>query len=152
MQEILMRRLSPAEIPSFIQLRLEQLREEGTKLPPGLEASLSSYYQRHMADDSFVSWVACCGGQIIATSGISFVEKPPYASNPSGKIGLISSMYTKKPYRRRGIAKALLGKVVAEAKARGCGTVQITASDQGVLLYEDFGFEKNANFLQFQIK
>ena len=61
-------------------------------------------------------------------------------------------MYTKKPYRRQGIAKALLSKIVAEARAWGCGTVQITASDQGVLLYEDFGFQKNANFLQFQIK
>ena len=152
MQEIFMRRLSPDEVPCFIQLRLEQLSKEGSKLPPNLEASLFSYYQRHMADGSFVSWVACCGGQIIATSGISLVEKPPYASNPSGKIGLVSSMYTKKPYRRRGIAKALLGKIVAEAKAWGCGVVQITASDQGVLLYEDFGFEKNANFLQFQIK
>ncbi len=147
-----MRRLLPGEIPAFIQLRLEQLREEGSKFPPNLEASLASYYQRHMADGSFISWVVCRGDQIIATSGISLVEKPPYASNPSGGIALVSSMYTKKPYRRQGIAKALLSKIVAEAKAWGCGTVQITASDQGVLLYEDFGFQKNANFLQFQIK
>ena len=147
-----MRRLLPGEIPAFIQLRLEQLREEGSKLPPNLEASLASYYQRHMADGSFISWVACSGDQIIATSGISLVEKPPYASNPSGRIALVSSMYTKKPYRRQGIAKALLSKIVAEARAWGCGIVQITASDQGALLYEDFGFQKNANFLQFQIK
>ncbi len=86
-----MHRLLPGEIPAFIQLRLEQLREEGSKLPPNLEASLASYYRRHMADGSFVSWVACRGGQIIATSGISLVEKPPYASNPSGKIALVSS-------------------------------------------------------------
>lgn len=147
-----MRRLLPGEIPAFIQLRLEQLKEEGSKLPPNLEASLASYYQRHMADGSFISWVACRGDQIIATSGISLVEKPPYASNPSGRIALVSSMYTKKPYRRQGIAKVLLSKIVEEARAWGCGTVQITASDQGVLLYEDFGFQKNANFLQFQIK
>ena len=147
-----MRRLLPGEIPAFIQLRLEQLREEGSKLPANLEASLASYYQRHMTDGSFISWVACRGDQIIATSGISLVEKPPYASNPSGRIALVSSMYTKKPYRRQGIAKVLLSKIVEEARAWGCGTVQITASDQGVLLYEDFGFQKNANFLQFQIK
>ena len=48
MQEVFLRRLLPGEIPAFIQLRLEQLREEGSKLPPELEASLFSYYQRHM--------------------------------------------------------------------------------------------------------
>ena len=42
MDEIFMRRLSPSEIPAFIQLRLEQLKEEGAELPSELEASLSS--------------------------------------------------------------------------------------------------------------
>ena len=38
-----------------------------------------------------------------------------------------------------------------EAREYGCGTVQITASDMGVLLYTDFGFVKNGNFMQFKI-
>ena len=49
-------------------------------------------------------------------------------------------MFTSKEYRRQGIAKELLSRVVNEAKEYGCGTVQITASDMGVLLYTDFGF------------
>ncbi len=35
--------------------------------------------------------------------------------------------------------------------AYGCGTVQITASDMGVLLYTDFGFVKNGNFMQYKL-
>ena len=31
------------------------------------------------------------------------------------------------------------------------GTVQITASDMGVLLYTAFGFVKNKNFMQYRI-
>ncbi|MBO7425582.1 MAG: GNAT family N-acetyltransferase, partial [Clostridiales bacterium] len=80
-----------------------------------------------------------------------FVEKPPYFSCPSGKIGLLSSMYTDKAYRRQGIAKKLLGLVVTDAKEYGCGCVQITASDMGVLLYTDFGFKKNGNFMQLNL-
>ena len=60
-------------------------------------------------------------------------------------------MYTDKAHRRKGIAKSLLSKVVDEAKTQGCGTVQITASDMGVLLYSDFGFEKNDNFMQLKL-
>ena len=33
----------------------------------------------------------------------------------------------------------------------GCGTVQITASDMGVKLYTDFGFEHNGNFMQYKL-
>ena len=82
---------------------------------------------------------------------MSIVEKPPYFGCPSGRIGLLSSMYTDPSYRRMGIAKTLLGKVVDEARERGCGTVQITASDMGVLLYTDFGFVKNKNFMQYKL-
>lgn len=45
-----------------------------------------------------------------------FVEKPPYYSNPTCKIGLLSSVYTLMEYRRNGIAKQLLSNVVNEAK------------------------------------
>lgn len=38
-----------------------------------------------------------------------------------------------------------------EAKEYGCGVVQITASDMGVLLYADFGFKKNGNFMQYNL-
>ncbi len=60
-------------------------------------------------------------------------------------------MFTSKEYRRQGIAKELLSRVVNEAKEYGCGTVQITASDMGVLLYTDFGFVKNGNFMQYKL-
>ena len=60
-------------------------------------------------------------------------------------------MYTDPAYRRRGIARELLGRVLEEARAYGCGSVQITASDMGVLLYSDFGFQKNGNFMQYKL-
>ena len=82
---------------------------------------------------------------------MSFVEKPPYFGCPSGRIDLLSGMFTDPQYRRRGIAKELLTRVVDEARAYGCGTVQITASDMGVLLYTDFGFVKNGNFMQYRL-
>lgn len=113
--------------------------------------ALRGYYERHMADGTFVSWIALDGDRIIGTSGMSFVEKPPYFGCPNGKMGLLSSMFTENSYRRRGIAKELLAKVVYEAKEYGCGTVQITASDMGVLLYTDFGFRKNGNFMQYKL-
>ena len=142
------KKLTKKELDTFIEMRICQLREEGAKEEVDLKPALVDYYDRHMADGTFVSWLAVDGDKIVGTSGMSFIEKPPYFSCPSGRIGILSSMFTAKDYRRQGIAKELLSRVVNEAKEYGCGCVQITASDMGVLLYTDFGFVKNGNFMQ----
>ncbi len=150
--EITYRKLTENDLETFISMRITQLREEGATEDIDLVPNLMDYYHRHMADGTFVSWLALDGDKIIGTSGMSFVEKPPYFSCPSGKIGLLSSMFTNPDYRRMGIAKELLHRVVEEARAYGCGAVQITASDMGVKLYTAYGFKHNGNFMQFNLK
>lgn len=145
------RKLAVKELDVFIDMRINQLREEGADEDIDLKPALRDYYERHMADGSFVAWIALDDDKIIGTSGMSFVEKPPYFSCPNGKIGLLSSMFTSRTYRRQGIAKELLSRVVNEAKTYGCRAIQITASDMGVLLYTDFGFKKNGNFMQYKL-
>lgn len=145
------RKLTKQDLDTFIDMRINQLREEGAKEDIDLRPALKDYYNRHLADGTFVSWLAVDGKKIVGTSGMSFVEKPPYFGCPSGRMGLLSSMFTAKDYRRCGIAKELLSRVVNEAREYGCGTVQITASDMGVLLYTDFGFVKNGNFMQYKL-
>lgn len=145
------RHLEEKDLDTFIEMRIVQLREEGAEDDIDLAPSLRDYYNRHMADGTFFSWIAEDQGVIIATSGISIVEKPPYFGCPNGRIALLSSMFTDKNYRRKGIAKELLRRVTDEAREKGCGVVQITASDMGVLLYTDFGFVKNDNFMQLKL-
>lgn len=149
--EIQYKKLTEKELDTFIQMRINQLKEEGATEEIDLVPALRDYYDRHMSDGTFVSWLGKDGEKIVGTSGMSFVEKPPYFGCPSGKIGLLSSMFTDSEYRRQGIAKELLSRVVEEARKYGCGTVQITASDMGVLLYTDFGFVKNGNFMQYKL-
>ena len=154
---IVYKKLTDAELDTFIHMRITQLTEEytvaGKSVPEGvdLESALKDFYHRHMADGTFASWIAMDGDRIIGTSGISFVEKPPYFSCPSGKLGLLSSMFTNPEYRRRGIAKELLDRVVGEARNYGCGSVHITASDMGVKLYSAYGFRHNGNFMMYDL-
>ena len=155
--EIIYKRLTEAELDTFINMRITQLTEEytseGREVPKDvdLRAALQDFYHKHMADGSFVSWLAMDGEKIVGTSGMSFVERPPYFTCPTGKLGLLSSMYTDPEYRRMGIAKELLHRVVEEARANGCGTVHITASDMGVKLYTAYGFKHNGNFMQYNL-
>ena len=135
------KKLTEAELETFVDMRIDQLTEEyiseGRKVPQDvdLKSVLFGYYHKHIADGTFISWLAMDGDTIVGTSGISFVEKPPYFSCPSGKLGLLSSMFTNPSYRRMGIAKELLDRVVGEARNYGCGSIHITASDMGVPMF-----------------
>lgn len=149
--EILYRKLTRDDLDIFIKMRINQLIEEGANEDTDLAPALRDYYMRHLADGTFVSWVAIDSGKIIGTSGLSIVEKPPYFGCPSGRIGLLSSMFTDKAYRRQGIATELLSRIVNEARLLNCGVIQITASDMGVKLYSSFGFVKNNNFMQYKL-
>ena len=148
---VIYRKLTLSDLDTFIRMRITQLREEGATEDIDLEPALKDYYNRHLSDGTFVSWLALDGEKIIGTSGMSFVEKPPYFSCPTGRIGLLSSMFTDPGYRRMGIAKELLDRVINEAREYGCGAVHITASDMGVKLYTAYGFVHNGNFMQYKL-
>lgn len=148
--EIVYKKLTEDELDIFINMRIQQLREEGATEEIDLVPPLKEYYNKHMTDGTFISWLALDGDTIIGTSGMSFIERPPIFGDPSGKMGILSSMFTNPNYRRMGIARELLTRVVNEAKEYGCGSVQITASDMGVKLYTAFGFKKNENYMYYK--
>ena len=107
-------KLTEKRVDTMVELRIKQLRDEGATEDFDLVPNLQDFYKRHLADGSFVSWLAVDGDRVVGTSGMSFVEKPPYFGCPTGRIGLLSSMYTDPEYRRMGIARELLSKVIEE--------------------------------------
>ena len=145
------RKLSIDQIETFARMRIRQLVEEGAKADADLLPTLLEYYRRHLGDGTFISYLALDGERIVGTSGVSIVEKPAWFGCPTGRIGLISSMYTDKDHRRQGIAKRLLALVVDAAREQGCGTVWVTASDMGVPFYGSSGFTHNVNFMQCKL-
>ena len=44
------KKLTEKELPIFIDMRIQQLREEGAKEDMGLAPALKDYYSRHMTD------------------------------------------------------------------------------------------------------
>ena len=138
-------------IDVLVDMRIRQLREEGAKEECDLAPVLRDYYDRHFGDQSFRAWVAIHEGKIVGTCGMSIVEKPPYFSCQTGRIGLLSSVYTVPEFRRRGIAKQLVNTAIRFAKKMKCGAIHITASNDGVKLYTAMGFSHNENFMQMKL-
>ena len=61
-------------------------------------------------------------------------------------------MYTRKAYRRQGLAKTLLDHVIEEARAYGWEPYRLRPLQWGSLLYADYGFEKSEKFMQIFFK
>ena len=139
------------DIPVMCQIRKQQLIDEG--IEPGIiiDEELNRFFEEKIADGSLVEWLVEEEGKIIATAAIFFIEFPPSYTNRTGMKGYITNMYTAPDYRGKGIAKALLGKLVDEAKIRGVHQIWLGASYLGKPVYKQFGFVEADEYMKLDL-
>jgi len=71
--EIVFRKLIQDDLDVFIEMRINQLQEEGAVPNLDLKPQLYEYYIKHLEDGTFVSWLAIDDRKIVGTSGMSFI-------------------------------------------------------------------------------
>lgn len=137
------KRATMDDISILTDLRIEFLIEANGKRfenENALKKKIASYFHSHLSAEEFVAWLCIADNTVIGTSGISFYEIPPNYSNLTGRTGYIMNMYTKKPYRRKGIASSLFQKMLEEGFKKKVSKFVLNASNDGKSLYEKFGF------------
>jgi len=77
----------------------------------------------------------------IASIGLVIHSTPPSPHNLVGQVGYIMNLVTLPPWRRRGIAHALLEHVLGVLREEGIPVASLHASAEGRTLYEDLGFK-----------
>ncbi|NHJ05221.1 MAG: N-acetyltransferase [Candidatus Heimdallarchaeota archaeon] len=140
------------DISQLIELRIEFIKEVHVKVSNEeaviYRKHLESYFREHMRDGSFLAWIALDSQQnIIATSGLVIITKPPQVWNLPGKEAYIMNMYTKLEWRKKGIGSALLEKLLEESKKRGINEIALHATSVGRSLYEKYGFKPNHHYM-----
>ncbi len=135
------------DIDKLIEFRVEFLKEVQNS-PPDKEIeifrkSLKDFLLDKMKSNEFIAWLAESDNVIIATSGLSFLQKPPHFINMTGKFAYIMNMYTKPEWRRKGIGSVLLEKLIEEIKKKEIESVVLHATPHGRPLYEKYGFREN---------
>ena len=138
------RQATPADAELLTAMRLEMRRERETAplaIPEAVfAASVREFFARTLADGSFVSFLAFCDGEAAACSGLSIQELPPSYSEPRGRRGYVTNMYTRPRWRGRGLASALLAEIVRVCRDLGCDSVDLNASPAGRAVYLKAGF------------
>ncbi len=135
------------DMDKLIEFRVEFLKEIQNS-PSDMEIeifrkSLKDFLLDKMKSNEFIAWLVESDKKIIATCGLSFLQKPPHFINITGKFAYIMNMYTKPKWRRKGIGSALLEKLIEEIKEKEIKSVVLHATPYGKPLYEKFGFREN---------
>ena len=150
------RRATAADVELLTELRMEMRRERETvplTIPEAFfETAVREFFARTVADGSFVSFLAFCDGEAAACSGLSIQDLPPSYSEPNGRRGYITNMYTRPQWRGLGLATRLVEEIVRTCRERGCDSVDLNASPAGRAVYLKAGFEEIPGEMKMKLR
>jgi GNAT superfamily N-acetyltransferase len=129
--------------------RVEMFRDMGQVPADELATTLleesTSALAVWLADGSYVGWLARDAHQVVAGVGAHIKPQLPRITHDATRVAassvpLVVNVYTEPPWRRRGIARALMNTVLQWSTAQGFDRVVLHASETGRPLYASLGF------------
>lgn len=152
------RRATARDIEELVRLRLAMMAEtagySGEQAETSRDSELAdanrAYMRETMPAGEFVAYVAESDGKIVATSGLRMYRMAPHTGNLEGIGAYVLNMYTVPRWRGRGLASALLERVVQHAREAGAKSVSLRASAAGRPVYERYGFASDPSFMSLR--
>jgi GNAT superfamily N-acetyltransferase len=144
------RRATTDDIEALVELRLEMQRENGDGIDVAWAAvgeACRRYFAETLPPEVFVVFVADVEGRIVATSGVSFVSRPPGSTSFLQSEGYVTNVYTIPAWRGRGVATAVLKATIEYARHKGARLVYLHTSDAGRSIYEKLGFAQYPRYM-----
>ena len=139
--------------------RAAMFRDMGT-LPRELVEEMQAMTGRSLCDaivrGEYVGWLAVAADEpggpgnpenIVAGAGVQLRRILPFPGGTDGRVHVASgrqaialNVYTEPPYRRLGLARALMGRILEWAETDGIDSLVLHAAPAGRPLYESLGF------------
>jgi GNAT superfamily N-acetyltransferase len=145
------KRATTDDIETLVELRLAMQRENSHGIEvawAALGETCRRYFAENLPPGVFVVFVAEVDGQVVATSGISFVSRPPGSTSVLQYEGYVTNVYTVPAWRGRGVATALLNTTIGYAQQKGARLVYLHTSDTGRSVYEKLGFAEYPRYME----
>jgi len=145
MEEIRIRPASLDDLPHILHHRKAMFSDMGHQdaaILDRMRPTSETFLRDSMPKGAYRGWLAeTAGGLIVAGGGIAIVPWPGSPDDPTPRRGWILNIYTEPEFRRRGIARQIMERIVAWCRAEGLLAVNLHASDFGRALYESMGFQ-----------
>jgi len=141
--KIIFRKLNENDKNIFISLRITFLIEcfninETEKNI--IQNELEQYFYKHINKNDFIGIIGEYNGEIVSVAYLIINEKPANLNMINGKGGTLLNVYTFPEYRRKGISKKLIQKILEEAKTYELKFIDLMATEDGYNLYKKLGF------------
>jgi ribosomal protein S18 acetylase RimI-like enzyme len=147
----IVRQADAADISHLAHHRAAMFRDMGQVARPldeALERATASYLREALPRGEYLAWVAEQNGTPATVIGGAGVQLRPILPRPRpgaedlelGPEAIVLNVYVDPPWRRRGVADALMRTVLNALAARGIHRVVLHASADGRRLYERLGF------------
>ncbi len=107
-----------------------------------LETAQKQKLTEQLADGSCIAWIADCAGKPVASGCVTVIKTVPVPEDPTLETAFLHSVYTLSSMRGRGIASAILDKLITYCRDRGLKRIQLNASEMGSSLYQNKGFQR----------
>ncbi|OYU95961.1 MAG: hypothetical protein CFE21_05975 [Bacteroidetes bacterium B1(2017)] len=124
---------------------LKQFSDESNGMQaPDLEEKLTELrrdYFRKQLNKNYICWYATINGEMASIAGLICRDQPPTSKNLSGKWGYLFGVYTLPEYRRKGLSKNILQRLMHTAMERGITAFELHATKEGEIVYIKEGFE-----------
>lgn len=144
-----------ADVDAFTAHRLA-IHREMHGLPDGPEAAAlaertRAAFAQMLASRSTRVWLAADANEAVGSAALHVFERFPSLANPCAAEAYVSHVYVAPAHRRRGVATALLGAVVGEARTLGLARMRLHATEPGRALYETLGFRLRSNDMELRL-
>jgi GNAT superfamily N-acetyltransferase len=140
---------SVADISALEQLRMDYLKEDFGELTDEQEqmllAEIDPYLRWHLGTGLMVFVARDDEAGIVSCAWLLLIEKPPSPRFPRGRTGVLFNVYTDPAYRRRGLARRVMGALIEEAYRRQLDVLELNATDDGYPLYRSLGFTDDSS-------
>ena len=150
-----LRRATVEDIDLLVELRDSMWREiaEGTELGDVSEAlgNTREYFEDKMPSGEYLCILAEAQGCVVGVGGMVIHRKPSQPLSPVGVEGYILNMLTVSEWRGRGVASAIVERLLECAREAGAGLVWLRATEAGRHVYEKFGFVENPRYMQVKL-
>lgn len=128
-------------LEQLLDWRQEVIRNVfGTESSSELMENNAEFYKKHITDGSHLAFLALEDDVPVGCGAVCLTDELPSPDNPSGKCGYLMNIYVREQFREKGVAHAIVRKLVEEAQKRDCGKIYLETTPEGRPVYESLGF------------
>lgn len=126
---------------------------DGRGMDPAIDEAAGPYrawLEPRLRDGRYFGYVLEVDGKVAASCGLEIVDWPPSPRHPNeARRGYVSNVFVEPEFRRRGYGRLLMEAAAAEFERLGISYAYLHATDAGVPLYLQLGWQITNEMAKF---